>query len=74
MSDKRIVINFDIAKTKLIFGFVPPTRAVVKSSKIVGLVETLNGNVIMSIRVKEDSPVVQSYVTNSFDEIASIMI
>lgn len=70
----RIVIEIDQEAMIARHGHpYPVSRAVVRSDKIVGLVETIEGFVELSIKTKEDAPVVSTYILNSFDEVADFM-
>lgn len=71
---KRIVIEIDQVKTAKAYDVVyPMSRFVLRSEKIVGLAEYIDGTVRLSIQTSEDAPVVSVVPKNSFDEIAKFM-
>lgn len=71
---KRIALIVDQEAMFAATGkFHPVSKFVARSEKIVGLVETVAGDVIVSIKTSEISPVVKVVVENDFWEVADFM-
>lgn len=71
---KRIALTVDQEAQIIFTGHPHPVnKFVARSEKIVGLVETITGEVIVSIKVSETSPVVKVAVENDFWEVADFM-
>lgn len=51
----------------------PINRFVVRSEKIVGLVETIEGDVALTIQTAENRPAVRIFIKESFDYVARFM-
>ena len=71
---KRIALTVDQeAMIKVMGRPHPVNKFVARSEKIVGLVETITGEVIVSIKAYEHTPVVKVAVENDFWEVADFM-
>lgn len=71
---ERIVIKIDTAKTSMMRGEIYPTsRAVVRSSAIVGLSEDIMGNVFLTVKPTPESIPTRVIIENDFDEVADFM-
>ncbi|QPB08889.1 hypothetical protein CPT_Metamorpho_148 [Klebsiella phage Metamorpho] len=71
---KRIALTVDQEAMFAATGkFHPVNKFVARSEKIVGLVETITGDVIVSIKTSEISPVVKVAVKNSFWEVSDFL-
>ena len=72
---KRIVINVDRISSAFKLGTAETAeRFVVRTDKICGLIEEVDGTVKLSLRTKEDAPIRHVYILTSFDEVAEAML
>lgn len=72
---KRIVVEVNQIATFALTGkVVDVARAVVRSEKIVGLVETVDGFVKLTVKSSEEALPFTVVINNDFDEIADFMI
>lgn len=72
---KRTIVEINAELTYLYTGRLHDVaRAVVRSDKICGLQETLDGHVKLSIKTSEVDEPFTVIVNNSFDELANFMV
>ena len=71
---KRIALHVDNEKMYLKNGkYHSVTKFVVRNDKISGLVETIEGDVIIHFKSNEYSPVQTVYIKESFEYVADFM-
>lgn len=72
---KRIVVEVNQIATFAMTGkIVDVARTVVRSDKIVGLVETVDGFVKLTIKTSDEALPFTVVINNDFDEVADFMV